>query len=780
MSTRTAEAELQLQSQILEQVHDAVVATDLDGRILSWNLAAERLYGYSEEEARGLGIEILFHPEDRMSLDAHMRAAALASGSHDFVGRFVHRSGVALYAEVRLAVLRDHERNPIGIVSCSHDVTRRVEQESELQLQSRVLASMGEAVFLTDDEGVVRYANPAATQIFRAATRGLAGTPMRSLLADPDDPNVTATWEALSDRLASQREWACTLECVRRTGERFTAALAIGAIAANGADAWVWVLQDITERKLTEDALRHREQLFRSMAENAPVMVWTLDAEGNIEYANAAWRRHWGLSVREANGAKWRDFITRDTLPAFEAALTSAIEGRSAFEVEYRMLDQSGEERVLLSQGAPRVEGDSFSGFVGSTTDITEIRQAEAARRRLDRQGESAKRLESLGVLAGGIAHDFNNLLVSILGFAELANEDIDEDHPARPSVEQIQIAARRAGELTQQILTFSGRARPETITVNIGSLLLEMLQLLERNIAGRARLVVESGAPTPDIEGDPSQVRQVVMNLLINAADAVNSRDGEVRVRLFPTTIEEKAIGAVVTSVAPRPGRYVCIEVQDNGRGMDEETQRRIFEPFFSTKPGGRGLGLASILGIVRSHKGGIDVESRLGCGSTFRVYFPVAAVRVRSDESGDEHPPVTVARRRLRVLVIDDDPTVLQTMGKMLGRGGYEVREAGDRAQALEILSEAPERFDAIVFDLTMPGMGAEEALERIKALDDRIPVLLASGYSAESLQERLDVRFGYEFLQKPFRREDLCDAIERIVRRAERKRAVAAESA
>lgn len=365
MSTRTAEAELQLQSQILEQVHDAVVATDLDGRILSWNLAAERLYGYSEEEARGLGIEILFHPEDRMSLDAHMRAAALASGSHDFVGRFVHRSGVALYAEVRLAVLRDHERNPIGIVSCSHDVTRRVEQESELQLQSRVLASMGEAVFLTDDEGVVRYANPAATQIFRAATRGLAGTPMRSLLADPDDPNVTATWEALSDRLASQREWACTLECVRRTGERFTAALAIGAIAANGADAWVWVLQDITERKLTEDALRHREQLFRSMAENAPVMVWTLDAEGNIEYANAAWRRHWGLSVREANGAKWRDFITRDTLPAFEAALTSAIEGRSAFEVEYRMLDQSGEERVLLSQGALEWRGIALVGSSG-------------------------------------------------------------------------------------------------------------------------------------------------------------------------------------------------------------------------------------------------------------------------------------------------------------------------------------------------------------------------------------------------------------------------------
>ncbi len=774
MSTRVAEARLQLQSQILEQVHDAVVATDLDGRILSWNLAAERLYGYSEEEVVGLGIGILFHPEDCASLSAHMRAVTLASGFHDFVGRFRHRSGVALHAEVRLAVLRDRDQSPIGIVSCSHDVTRRIEQESELRLQSRVLASMGEAVLLTDDEGVIRYANPAATQTFRAAESGLGGTQIRSLLADPNEAVVTAEWEALRLNLRARQEWACTWECLRRTGEPFTCALAIGAIRAGGTEAWVWVLQDITERKHSEDALRLREQLFRSMAEHAPVMVWTLDADGNIEYANAAWRRHWGLSVREASGAKWRDFITRATLPDFEAALTRAIERRESFEVEYRMLDPSGEERVLLSQGAPRLEGESFNGFVGSTTDITEIRQAEAARRRLDRQGESAKRLESLGVLAGGIAHDFNNLLVSILGFAELASDDIAEDHPARGSVEQIEIAARRAGELTQQILTFSGRARPEAITFNLGSLLLEMLQLLERNIAGRARLVLESGASTPDIEGDPSQVRQVVMNLLINAADAVDEPNGEVRVRLFPTTVEEKPANTVVESVAPRPGRYVCMEVRDNGSGMDEETQRRIFEPFFSTKPGGRGLGLASILGIVRSHKGGIDVDSRPGHGSSFRVYFPVVATRRRRDESGDGQQAVRPLRRRLSVLVIDDDHNVIETMAKMLERGGYDVRTATDRVEGLEILAEAPGEFDVVVFDLTMPGMGPEEALERIKAIDDRIPVLLASGYSAESLQERLDVRFGYDFLQKPFQREDLCTAVERVVRRAARKRA------
>jgi len=774
MATRVDETELQLQSQILEQVHDAVVATDLEGKILSWNFAAERLYGYSEEEVLGRRIEILFHPEDRISLDAHMRAATLASGSHDFVGRFVHRSGVALHAEVRLALLRDRDRNPIGIVSCSHDVTRRIEQESDLRLQSRVLASMGEAVFLTDEEGVVRYANPAATQIFRAAQHGLVGTPIQSLLADREEPRIHEAWEQLCQHLRSGREWSCTLDFLRRTGERFTSALAIGAIFANGTEAWVWVLQDITERKLSEEVLRHREQLFRSMAENAPVMVWTLDADGDIEYANAAWRRHWGLSIRETNGAKWRDFITPETLADFEAALARAIERREPFEVEYSMLDQAGEERVLLSQGAPRLDGDSFNGFVGSTTDITEIRQAEEARRRLDRQSESANRLESLGVLAGGIAHDFNNLLVSILGFAELAAEDIDKEHPARASVEQIQIAARRAGELTQQILTFSGRARPEAMPVNVGSLLLEMLQLLERNIAGRARLTVESGAPTPDIEGDPSQVRQVVMNLLINAADAVNKADGEVRVRLFPITLEERPAGVLVDSMAPRPGRYVCIEVHDNGCGMDDETQRRIFEPFFSTKPGGRGLGLASILGIVRSHMGGIEVESRKGRGSTFRVFFPVAEKPSRRDDSSDGAQPALRTRRQLRALVIDDDQTVLETISQMLVRAGHAVETMWDREDAIELLAAGPDAFDVVVFDLTMPGISAEEALERMKVVSPGTPVLLVSGYSAESLRERLDVRFGYAFLQKPFQREDLYAAIDRVVRRAAHKRA------
>lgn len=767
---RSVEAELPLQAQILDQVHDAVVATDLNGRILSWNRGAERLYGYGEEEALGLRIEVLFHPEDRVSQIAHLRAPALASGSHSFVGRFRHRSGVSLHAEVRLALLRDNSGNPVGVVSCSQDVTRRIEQEAELRLQSRVLDSMREAVFLTDPEGWVLYANPAAVRIFQAQKGGLVGKSVCGLFAGFDNDNALADWETIQLTLRSNQDWAGDLECMRSDGERFTSSFSVGVVHSASAVGWVWVLQDITSRKRVEAALRHREQMFRSMAEQAPVMVWTLDSSGVFDYVNAAWRQQWGLSSDEARTGKWRDFITTDTLPNLEEALATAIDYQQPFEAEFRMLDASGDERTVLAHGAPLGVGDSFSGFVGSTTDITAIRQAEASRRRLDRRHESAERLESLGVLAGGIAHDFNNLLVSILGFAELAKEDLPDEHPARSSVEQVEIGARRAAELTQQILTFSGRARAETKTVNLGSLLVEMLQLLENSIADRARLTVQSAAPTQDIEGDPSQVRQVVMNLLLNAADAAEEPAGEVRVRLLPIdAYEPTASESVVAAVTPPPGEYVCIEVTDDGRGMDEDTQRKIFEPFFSTKPSGRGLGLASVLGIVRSHKGGIEVESQPGRGATFRVYFPVA--QRRKEPSTEGKLAVSQGKRFrpcYRALLVDDDEAVLETLTTMLERSGYRVQPVADRAEALKVFSESPSAFDVIIFDLTMPGMKTSEALAGFKSINADIPILLASGYSVESIDQTIDQEHGAGFLQKPFERENLLSAIERLVLR------------
>lgn len=769
MSAIPAKAE-QLRTQILEQVHDAVVTTDIDLQILSWNAAAERLYGYSEDEVRGRAVEFLLHPDERVALNILTPLSEAQPEAVEFVGRFRHRSGVFLLVEARYAILRDANGSAIGIVICSHDVTHRVEQADELRLQSRVLDSMGEAVFLTDIDGTILYCNPAASRIFVLRQQaGLVGTPIRQLLSSPDDSESLAEWETIQLALRSHQEWSGELHFRRLNGEDCISTYSVGKVSGRGAEALVWVLQDVTHRMRAEAAMRNRERLFHIMADKAPVMVWTLDVNGAIEYVNLAWRRQWGLTVEEARSGKWWDFVTPDTLSLLESELSRAAKEQSPFEVEFRMVDAAGDERTVLSHGTPLGKGDSFGGFVGSTTDITAIRHAEESRLLLERRNESAQRLESLGVMAGGIAHDFNNLLVSILGFTELAMDDLDEDHSARSYIAQVEVAARRASELTQQILTFSGRARSRTKTINVGSLLLEMLQLLESSLAGRARLSVESSAPTPDIEGDPSQIRQVVMNLLLNAADSIVEPPGRVNVRLFPTTVSAPSPGHVPTAVAPRPGEWVCLEVEDDGCGMDEETQSKIFEPFFSTKPSGRGLGLASVLGIIRSHQGGIEVDSAPGRGATFRVYFPVG-LHAPTAGFGSEAPAVAPAlpvdsQRRLRILLVDDDQSVLATLDKLMKREGYFVRSSLDRAESLQIFEQDPGAFDLIVLDLNMPGMDASEAMRRFRKIRPGVPVLLASGYSVESLQEIVENGSQTLFLQKPFQVKELVAAINQL---------------
>ncbi|MBI1353629.1 MAG: PAS domain S-box protein [Acidobacteria bacterium] len=766
MAQQFAEPELLWQSQVLAQIHDAVVATDLDGQILSWNRAAERLFGYSQAEALGQPIDLLYLPADRVPLDGHMRAAALASGAHDFVGRFRHRSGVTLHAEVRLAVLRNQKGAPIGIVSCSHDVTRRVEQESELRLQSEVLDRMCEAVFLTDREGRVLYANPASGRLFGGTEAALVDSTIQSLLEVSDEDERSALMASIGETLDGGEDWTGDLESRRLNGQVFPCSVSIGKAPIRAEVGWIWVLQDITERKRTEYALREREQTFRSMAEAAPVMVWTLDIEGNFEYVNAAWRRQWGLDAKDARAGYWRSRVAVSDRARVEEVLESATRARGAFHVEFQMIDSSGEERVVLMHGAPLGRGATFRGFVGSSTDITDIRRAEEERRRLDSRVQSAQRLESLGVLAGGIAHDFNNLLVSILGFAELAMDDLPADSPSRTSIQQVEIAARRAAELTQQILTFSGRARANRTSVNLRDLLLEMLQLLEAGLPDKARLRVEVPPEVPAVAADPPQVRQVVMNLLLNAADAVSELGGAVTIRLYPVEIEDEPTRRLGLPLAPRGGKYVCLEVSDGGCGMSEETQRKIFEPFFTTKTTGRGLGLASVLGILRAHKGGIEVASRLGEGSRFRVYLPLDAPQV------ENAAPVLGLRtdgypgRGAGILVVDDEPAVLDTLKTMLRRRGYRVRAVSDRAEALRVVEKAPNAFDLIVFDLTMPGMAATEALAKLKQLSPLTPVLLASGYSKESLDERLEGRYGAGFLQKPFKRERLFETFDHIL--------------
>ncbi len=423
--------------------------------------------------------------------------------------------------------------------------------------------------------------------------------------------------------------------------------------------------------------------------------------------------------------------------------------------------------------------------------EMGERERAERERRALDERIQQAQRLESLGVLAGGVAHDFNNLLVGVLGEASLALGDMPASAPGRGHVERIERAALRASELTAQMLAYSGRGRFIVAPVRLDDLVREVRELLGSVIARTVTMQLDFPAAIPMVAGDPSQLRQVVMNLITNAADAIGDGPGTIRISAGTRVLSARdgAAAQQPGTVGLSPGEYVWLEVRDDGAGMDADTQARIFDPFFTTKPAGRGLGLAAVQGIVRSHGGRILVVSQRGQGTTFTLLFPSAhsvagpssGVRPRvgvdasSPAAGSpaagtppaEHP-VTVSPSLSRVLVVDDERLVRDVARVALRRAGYSGTEVATGEEAVSIFETARDAFDLVVLDLTLPGIQGRAVMQTLRAGRADIPILLTSGYTAEEAGD-LTMAPRTIFLQKPWRPEQLVTCVRSMVQTA-----------
>jgi signal transduction histidine kinase/CheY-like chemotaxis protein len=398
---------------------------------------------------------------------------------------------------------------------------------------------------------------------------------------------------------------------------------------------------------------------------------------------------------------------------------------------------------ALLSEANARLEGE-----------LVERQRAEIERRRLEAQVLQAQKLESLGLLAGGIAHDFNNLLTAIMGHAELAREAVPPDAGARKDLEEVETAAKRAAELAGQMLAYSGRAQFVAAPVDLSEMVREMGQLLEASISKKATVVYRLDPTLPLVEADPTQIRQVVMNLLINASEAIGQETGMITVTTSALPVTQPLAGWIGDS--PKPGRYVALDVADSGCGMSEETRSKIFDPFFTTKFTGRGLGLAMVLGIVRAHKGHISVDSKPGRGTTFTVLFPPAASQARRPAREGAGRAQDWAGRGT-VLVVDDEVIVRKLARAMAERCGFQVVEAADGVEALQLIESAPSGFACMLLDLTMPRMNGEETLRELRRRGHALPVILSSGYPAEG-----PVRDAAGFIQKPYRFADMRDTL------------------
>lgn len=489
-----------------------------------------------------------------------------------------------------------------------------------------------------------------------------------------------------------------------------------------------WV-RDITEEKRTEAEL---EMLARFPAEN-PNCVMRADGDGNLTYANESSERllaAWGCAIGERIPEQWREQVT------------AALQADRILEAECDCGDW-----VYSLMFAPIVD----TGYVNIYgADITSRVEAERERGRLEAQIQAAQKLESLGVLAGGIAHDFNNILVGILGNADLAMMDLAPESPVRRRLAGIIEASERAADLTNQMLAYSGKGRFVVEHVDITSLVQEMTHLLEVSASKKAVIKYDlAPGQLPPVEADVTQIRQVMVNLVTNASEALGDGVGIITIRTRPMYCDRDYLRSTYIDEELPEGQYVVLEISDTGCGMDSETLEQIFDPFFTTKFTGRGLGLAAVLGIIRGHRGAVKVYSEPGHGTSFRILLPAAEAAIGQTPGVAGHSRVVAGT----VLLVDDEEIVRDLASDMLRRLGLEVIVAADGVEALELYVERGDALSLVVLDMTMPRMSGEEAFRRMKRLRGDIPILVTSGYNEQEAIERFAGQGLAGFIQKPY---------------------------
>jgi two-component system, cell cycle sensor histidine kinase and response regulator CckA len=530
--------------------------------------------------------------------------------------------------------------------------------------------------------------------------------------------------------------------------------------------ALVGMVLDITERKAAQDALLASQAKYRALVEMSPDAIVVTDLQGRMIMTNLQAARMNGVDSAEAllaRGLTGFDLIAPEDRARALAVTQLTLQHGIVRNVEYRLLRGDGSTfPAELSSAVIRGADGRPEAFIAIVRDTTERVKAAEERRKLDAKLQHAQKLDSLGVLAGGFAHDFNNLLGGILGYSALAERCLPPQSPARPHVQQVQLAARQAADLTRQILAYSGRGTFRVDRVDLSSVVAQIAQLLRVSIPKKVSLVLELTPKLTPILADVAQVQQVVMNLLTNASEAIGDSCGRITMRSFERQVAEGELIDSASNDTVAPGRYVTLRVMDDGCGMDAATLRTVFDPFFTTKFTGRGLGLASALGIMRGHRGAIVVQSQPGCGTTFEVLFPCGQEPV--SEGADVPAPSSPKLHTLRsmgpgtVLVADDEPFMRAMVKVVLEEAGFHVVEAMDGSEAVRKFREASDTITAILLDVTMPQMDGPETLVAVRKINPDVPVLLVSGYSEQDVVSRLQRHPPAAFLQKPFGPDDL----------------------
>ena len=521
---------------------------------------------------------------------------------------------------------------------------------------------------------------------------------------------------------------------------------------------------DITERKRVEAALMESELRFRSLLEDIPsVATQGYALDGTVLFWNRASELLYGYSPEEALGSNLLNLIIPEEMrEGVTAAMQQMIESGKPIPAGELLLKRKDGSRVpVFSSHALLNQTGRQPELFCLDIDLTERKSAEEQRINLEKQLLHTQKLESLGVLAGGIAHDFNNLLMAIMGNADLALMRLNPESPVVDNLKRIEEASARAADLAKQMLAYSGKGKFVVEHLDLSRLVEEMLHILEVSISKKAILRLNLTRPLPTVEADATQLRQIIMNLVINASEAIGDKSGVIAITSGCMDCDQNSLKDVWVDENLTGGLYVYLEIVDTGCGMDNETLSKLFDPFFTTKFTGRGLGMAAVLGIVRGHKGAIKVHSEQGKGTSFKVLFP-ASNRPIELFNGESHKDDWKGSGT--VLLVDDEETVRAIGSEMLRELGFQVVTAADGREGVSAYTQNP-NISFVILDLTMPHMDGEQCFRELQQLKPDVKVIMSSGFSEHEVAQKFAGKELAGFIQKPYRLSVLKEAIRKI---------------
>ncbi len=740
--------DLQRLALIYEHISDAVIVSDLDRLIVDMNPAAERLTGYARDEALGMPTTKLLRAEDADRIAREARTGVESEGAWQGEAVFVRKDGTLGVCETVTAALYDESRVAIGRVAVHRDVTQRrmmeaAEREAEA-FRAWVMESVSEAIFALDFDGHVTLANGRAEQLVARPMEELLGQHFSAFLQPAAAEDLARTYVELVGQGAESVQYETDI--VRPDGSSRRVLFTAAPLRRDG--EFVGVVgtgEDITDRVAHQNLIRESESRFRALAEAA--------FDGVIVCRDAV--------IIEANDAAARMFgYEPPELPGMSSFALHPDDARPLVQARRRGGNQAPYEVLGL-----RKDGSTFPvelvgrdcDFQGQPARITAMRDLTERKRAAEALAR-AEKLESLGVLAAGIAHDFNNILVGILGNAGVARRELLPGSVAREALGEIEFAANRAADLARSMLAYSGTATVALEPVDVGAAAEEMLQLARTTVASAASANLELQSGLPRVVADPGQVRQVLFNLILNALEAVADSGGTVEIT---TSLHKPGAplpdGAALVGPEPDPTMpYVAVTVSDDGPGMAPEVREKIFDPFFTTKFTGRGLGLASVLGIVSAHSGAIAIQTSPGAGTALTVLLPADTAA-----AADRRAPSTVPagwRGSGTVLVVDDDDGVRAVTRRALEQMGFRVVLAADGVEGVERFKAEADVIVCVLLDMTMPRLDGARTSEAIREIHPDVPVVLMSGYTEQEARERFTGAEITAFLQKPYPVENL----------------------